>query len=465
MKIKKPSKKVIAGIVAAACVCVACYIGVANAEKENESEIPLREYTVKRGDITAGITGNGSLSYDAGVLNFPEPVQLKEYFVKNGTQVKAGDKLAAADPEWLGKQIEEAQAELEKAKNALDQAQNAKTVSRLNQKKANAEADAALESTQSAASGAQKTVDSLRQQIDEINGQIAQLDGQIAELEAQPTPLPGDGQQPDDSQIEALRKQREELATQKEALQMQLEEAQAALSGALSAQEQQEQQRSSTRGIDEQIESASQSDLDSTVKNAKIDVDLAQKKLDRLNSILSDPNLYADRDGVVLSLGYAPGQETTPDKSVVDIGDPASVFVQIPVAQTDIGNITEGQDVDLTLDAFGDRPFKGKVIGRSLVPVKDSNPVSYPVHVSIDPEDAELLSGMTANAQFIIKQKKDVLQLSNKAISIENGKQYVQMQNEDGTLRKVEIQTGFSDGKVSEITGGLSEGDIAVVEG
>ena len=105
------------------------------------------------------------------------------------------------------------------------------------------------------------------------------------------------------------------------------------------------------------------------------------------------------------------------------------------------------------------------MIGRSLVPVKDSNPVSYPVHVSIDPEDAELLSGMTANAQFIIKQKKDVLQLSNKAISIENGKQYVQMQNEDGTLRKVEIQTGFSDGKVSEITGGLSEGDIAVVEG
>ena len=121
--------------------------------------------------------------------------------------------------------------------------------------------------------------------------------------------------------------------------------------------------------------------------------------------------------------------------------------------------------MDLTLDAYGDRKFKGKVLSRSLVPVKDSSPVSYLVNVSITPEDAELLAGMTTNVQFIIKQEKDVLQLSNKAISVENGKQYVQMQNEDGTLRKVEIETGFSDGKVSEITRGLSEGDVAVVEG
>lgn len=41
----------------------------------------------------------------------------------------------------------------------------------------------------------------------------------------------------------------------------------------------------------------------------------------------------------------------------------------------------------------------------------------------------------------------------------------MQVKQDDGTLKEVEITTGFSDGKISEIVSGLSEGDTVVVGG
>ena len=72
---------------------------------------------------------------------------------------------------------------------------------------------------------------------------------------------------------------------------------------------------------------------------------------------------------------------------------------------------------------------------------------------------------MTTNAQFILKEVKDVLILSNKSIKLKDGNQVVNVKNEDGTLREVTIQTGFSDGRNSEVLSGLKEGDTVVVGG
>ena len=46
----------------------------------------------------------------------------------------------------------------------------------------------------------------------------------------------------------------------------------------------------------------------------------------------------------------------------------------------------------------------------------------------------------------------------------EDGKSYVFLQNEDGTLRRQPVTTGFSNGKLTEILDGLQQDDVAVVE-
>ena len=376
MKVKKPSKKMIVALaIVIAGISIASYFGVTNAAGSDLPETILREYPVTRGDITAGVSGQGVLHYDSTPQNFSDVVTIGEALVKAGQTVKAGDKLAVADEKKLNEAVEAAQSELEKARIALKQAKSAKTLGELNAQKEAASQDAGS----------------------------AEADGQLTQAK--------------------------------------------------------------NEAIDKKIAGANSGSLSSAIDLAQLDVDAAQKKVDQLQQIKDDPYLYASTDGVVLSLDAAAGAETKPESPVAVIGDPNAKTVVVPISQSDIGKIEEGQAVEFTLDAFGDQKFTGKVLSRNLVPIKDSNPISYNVTITVDPNEAEMLDGMSANATIVLKQQKDVLQLSNKAIFVHEGKQYVKMKNDDGTLRDVEIQTGFSDGKVSEITGGLSEGDTVVVEG
>ena len=50
------------------------------------------------------------------------------------------------------------------------------------------------------------------------------------------------------------------------------------------------------------------------------------------------------------------------------------------------------------------------------------------------------------------------------AIYLENGTQYVKVRNADGELEHKTITAGFSDGRMSEILEGLSEGDAVLYE-
>lgn len=454
MKLKKISKKAIIIIVVAAIgIGTASWFGVANAAKENVPDTIQREYSVARGDITAGVSGQGTLNYESTPRNFREIVTIGELFVKQGQSVKTGDKLAQADEKKLNEAYEQALSELEKARIALKQAQSAKTLGELNAQKEAASGDAGNSEANSQIAQAQSTIDSLKQKISALDAQIAQTEGQIAVL------------LPDDPQTAELKARLEIFIKERDSAQAELSSAQGNLSSLEETKNKQEEAQAKNADINKKIANANSGSLNSAIELAKVDVELAQKKADQLKAIQEDTFLYADMDGVVLSLDAAPGSETKPDTPILTIGDPNKKRIVVPVPQSDIGKVKEGQGAEFMLDAFGDKKFTGKVINRSLVPIKESNPVSYGVTVEVDASDAEMLNGMTANVTLIIKQQKNVLQLSNKAILVKDGKQVVKMKNEDGTLREVEIKTGFSDGKVSEITTGLSEGDIVIVEG
>ncbi len=85
--------------------------------------------------------------------------------------------------------------------------------------------------------------------------------------------------------------------------------------------------------------------------------------------------------------------------------------------------------------------------------------------IAFDEPQEELLQGMTCSVKFIQKRVENVLTLANKAITLTDGKQTVIVQMADGSHEEREIKTGFSDGRTSEVTSGLSAGEIVVVAG
>ena len=201
------------------------------------------------------------------------------------------------------------------------------------------------------------------------------------------------------------------------------------------------------------------------VELAELEVGKLNNEINKLYNLREDPVLYSKVNGVVMSLGYAQNAVTTPDIPIVVIGDLNKVFAEIVVSQNDINNIENEQIVTLEVGALQDEKVPGKVSYVNLKPNSEGNSTTYKVIVDIESKDYKLLEGMTTSAQFILKEVKDVLILSNKAIKFKDGKQFVNVKNEDGTLREVTIETGFSDGKNSEILSGLKEGDTVVVGG
>ena len=149
-------------------------------------------------------------------------------------------------------------------------------------------------------------------------------------------------------------------------------------------------------------------------------------------------------------MNYSKGATTSLDTPVITIGESDKVLAEINVSQNDITKIEEGQAVYISVSAFQDEKLKGKVKYINLKPNSQGNSITYSVTVEGDKNNLNILHGMTVSTQFIVKEVKDVLMLSNKAITLKDGKQIVNLRQEDGTLKEVEITTGFSDGKNSE---------------
>ena len=198
---------------------------------------------------------------------------------------------------------------------------------------------------------------------------------------------------------------------------------------------------------------------------AELEVYRLNTEINKLYELRESPVLYAKVSGVVMSLGGTANSITSPDIPIVVIGNSDKVFAEIVVSQNDINNIEKDQIVTLEVAALQDEKIPGKVSYVNLKPNSEGNSTTYKVIVDVEGKDYGLLEGMTTTAQFILKEVKDVLILSNKAIKLKDGNQVVNVKNEDGTLREVTIQTGFSDGRNSEILSGLKEGDTVVVGG
>ncbi|GAA0692001.1 efflux RND transporter periplasmic adaptor subunit [Clostridium cadaveris] len=236
-----------------------------------------------------------------------------------------------------------------------------------------------------------------------------------------------------------------------------LDEANKALSDAKSAMEQ------AKNANNENINGSSTNNTDIKTLNAAISS--AQENVNKINKLKKSSVLYAKVDGMVSKINNTDGTPTNASGSIVDIGDPSKVTAEIAVSQNDIINVEEGQEVKLQIPTYQDESFTGKVKALNLKPNTQANSTTYSAIVELNATDHKLLEGMTTTAQFIIKEVKDVVMLPNKSISLKDGKQFVKLKNEDGSTTEVNIKTGFSDGKNTEIVEGLNEGDTVVVGG
>ncbi len=169
----------------------------------------------------------------------------------------------------------------------------------------------------------------------------------------------------------------------------------------------------------------------------------------------------APMTGQVIARNMEPGQTVGASESILVLSDHLIVTAQVD--ETDIGKIKAGQAATLTLDAYPDQPFSGKVLRIGYEAATVNNVTIYKVYVVPDQVPSFMRSGMTADVSFLIDQRKDVLVLSTEAIKERDGKSVVLVPSAGPRPEQQEIETGLTDGAKTEVVSGLSEGATVLV--
>lgn len=118
-------------------------------------------------------------------------------------------------------------------------------------------------------------------------------------------------------------------------------------------------------------------------------------------------NLTAPFDGIVTSRNVEPGEVVTPGREVLTLTDLSRVDLKIYVGETDIGKVHPGRPVDVRIDTFPDRVYRGTVsyispegefTPKIIQTHKERVKLVYLVKISIPNERLELKTGMPADA-------------------------------------------------------------------
>lgn len=214
--------------------------------------------------------------------------------------------------------------------------------------------------------------------------------------------------------------------------------------------------------------------LQAKIAQAQAQVSEDEANLKQLEEQLSYTDITSPIDGIILSrdveIGDAVSSILVLGSSatlVMTLGDTSQVYVKGKVDESDIGRVYLGQPARIKVESFKDKTFKGVVTKISPMGVEKDNVTTFEVRVSIDNPGGELKAEMTANAEIILDEHKNVLQIPEGAIIYDKDRnasvQVPDPKGKDGQ-RKVAVNIGISNGAKTEVLKGLNEGDQVILQ-
>ena len=210
------------------------------------------------------------------------------------------------------------------------------------------------------------------------------------------------------------------------------------------------------------------------VAQARAEVKRAEATLSQLREQLSYTTIVSPIDGIVLSRDVEVGDAVSSilvlgssATLVMTIGDTSQVYVKGKVDESDIGKVYLGQPARIRVESFKDKSFEGKVTKISPMGVEKDNVTTFEVRVSINNPGGELKALMTANAEMILEEHKNVLNVPESALIYDQNKS-ASVEIPDSTVkegkRKIAVKAGISNGAKTEILSGLNEGQQVVLQ-
>ncbi len=226
---------------------------------------------------------------------------------------------------------------------------------------------------------------------------------------------------------------------------------------------------------------------------AAVEGSLLQAKASRAQAQvnLTYTTIRSPIDGTVISRAVDVGQTVAASLQAPTLFTIAEnltrMQVDTSVSEADVGKLKEGLDATFTVDAFPQRPFKGRIRQIRYAPTVVQNVVTYDAVLDVDNPELVLRPGMTANVSFVWARADDVLKIPSAALRYrhadgkepkdgavdrarpKDGDERKDAKSvwvlKDGVPTKTAVKLGLSDGSFQQVLEGeLAQGDLVIVD-
>jgi len=183
---------------------------------------------------------------------------------------------------------------------------------------------------------------------------------------------------------------------------------------------------------------------------------------ERLDAVF---RVVAPRSGYIVERNINEGTQirTDANTNIFTISDLKSIWIWANVHESDMAKVKEGDNVKVTTIAYPDRMFEGtiKKIGTMLDPASRV----IRVRTELSNEDGLLKPEMFATVIITSKTKEKLLSVPEKALVLENNNFYLMREAGTNTFEKVAVKGKKRFNNHVEVTEGINEGDLIVVNG
>ena len=251
------------------------------------------------------------------------------------------------------------------------------------------------------------------------------------------------------------------------------------------------------------------------VQLSEVQLTTDQLNLENARQRLRETEIFAPMDGVVTARSVQVGNIVSSGitnigggTAAMTVADLSRLFALASVDESDVGTVELGQEVSITVDAFANRRFTGKVVRIATKGLSTSNVVTFEVKIEILGFDtsgkksqgpnrlekerknkgkhsdsattpsrfaqdrprtatgalALLKPEMTANIEIVTAERLGVLTVPAEALRRGRGRWTTQVVDDKGVTAEREVEVGISDGAATEILSGLNEGDKVILQ-
>ncbi len=196
--------------------------------------------------------------------------------------------------------------------------------------------------------------------------------------------------------------------------------------------------------------------------NAEAKLEAARGNLQSMESKSAATVLVAPADGIVAKRYYQEGYYAKAGTPVFAIADISRLKTVINVPEGQVAGIAVGNEARIELPSYPNKKLVGKIT--RIAPVADLPAHTFATEISVDNSEG-LLAGIYANVTLQAEPKENVLTIPLHAIVMRDDQQTIFVADEQGVIQRRVLSIGYTDDKIAEVLGGITEEDLIITGG